>query len=91
VVSRDVRLHAEQSQYLFLGGKSSDVLAQVVEGQGVIISEVLAERLGMRVGDHNSHFTGSIINQALYSVFARLDKNALLYHINTHRYSGFNH
>jgi putative ABC transport system permease protein len=54
LVSRDLRLHAERSQYLFLEGESSDVLAQVVEGQGVIISEVLAERLGIRVGDQLS-------------------------------------
>ena len=52
LVSRDVRLHAERSQYLFLQGKSSEVLSQVVDGQGVIISEVLAERLGLRKGDH---------------------------------------
>jgi len=45
-----MRLHAERSQYLFLQGESSEVLSQVVAGDGVIISEVLAERLGLRVG-----------------------------------------
>ncbi len=51
LVSRDVSLHAERSQYLFLQGESSEVLAQVVDDRGVIISEVLAKRLGMNVGD----------------------------------------
>ncbi len=51
LVSRDVRLHAEHSQYLFLQGKSSEVLASVVENGGVIISEVLAERLHVKVRD----------------------------------------
>jgi len=50
LVSRNMRLHAERSQYLFLDGESSEVLSQVVAGDGVIISEVLAERLGLRVG-----------------------------------------
>lgn len=51
LVSRDVQLHAERSQYLFLQGKSSAVLSHVVDGHGVIISEVLAKRLGVSVGD----------------------------------------
>jgi putative ABC transport system permease protein len=51
LVSRDVPLHAERSQYLFLQGESSEVLAHVVDDHGVIISEVLAKRLGVNVGD----------------------------------------
>lgn len=51
LVSRDLRLHAERSQYLFLQGKSTEVLSQVVADHGVIVSEVLAKRLGMNVGD----------------------------------------
>ena len=51
LVSRDVRLHAERSQYLFLQGESSAVLSQVVADHGVIISEVLAKRLGVGVGE----------------------------------------
>ncbi len=51
LVSRDMRLHAERSQYLFLQGESSEVLAQAVDDHGVIISEVLAQRLGLRIGD----------------------------------------
>jgi putative ABC transport system permease protein len=50
LVSRDVRLHAERSQYLFLEGKSSEVLGQVLDDHGVIVSEVLAKRLGVEVG-----------------------------------------
>jgi len=51
LVSRDVSLHAERSRYLFLQGKSSEVLAQVVDDHGVIVSEVLAKRLGLSLGD----------------------------------------
>ena len=51
LVSRDVRLHAERSQYLFLQGKSFEVLTQVVDEDGVIISEVLARRLELNVGE----------------------------------------
>ena len=51
LVSRDVRLHAERSRYLFLQGESSEVLPQAVDEDGVIISEVLAKRLGLNVGE----------------------------------------
>ena len=51
LVSRDMRLHAKRSQYLFLEGASSEVLSQVVDEYGVIVSEVLAERLGVGMGD----------------------------------------
>ncbi|MEX0828951.1 MAG: FtsX-like permease family protein [Nitrospirales bacterium] len=51
LVSRDVRLHSERSQYLFLQGESSEVLRHVVDDRGVIISEVLAKRLGVSVGN----------------------------------------
>jgi putative ABC transport system permease protein len=63
LVSRDVRLHAERSQYLFLQGKSSEVLAQVFDDHGVIISEVLAKRLGVSVGDQLSLRTPGGIEQ----------------------------
>ena len=33
LVSRDVRLHAERSRYLFLQGESSEVLPQAVDDQ----------------------------------------------------------
>ena len=51
LVSRDVRLHAKRSQYLFLQGESSVVLPQAVDEDGVIISEVLAKRLGLNEGE----------------------------------------
>ena len=54
LVSRDMRLHAERSQYLFLHGESSEVLAHTVASRGVIVSEVLAERLQISVGDQLS-------------------------------------
>ena len=51
LVARDLALHAERSQYLFMNGDSSDRLHQAVEEKGVVVSEVLAHRLGVRVGD----------------------------------------
>ena len=51
LVSRDMRLHAEHSRYLFLRGESSEVLTHVVQERGVIVSEVLAQRLGISEGD----------------------------------------
>ena len=51
LVGRDLHLHGERSRYLFLEGDSSDILKKVLEHQGVIVSEVLAERLGLTVGD----------------------------------------
>ncbi len=54
LVSRDMGLHAERSQYLFLQGESTKVLARVVDDEGVIVSEVLAKRLGLGLGDQLS-------------------------------------
>ena len=54
LVSRDVRLHAQRSQYLLRQGQSSEVLSRVVDNRGVILSEVLAERLGLWEGDELS-------------------------------------
>ena len=51
LVARDMNLHAEQSRYLFENGDSRQILQQVVTDKGVIVSEVLAGRLGLRVGD----------------------------------------
>ena len=58
-----MRLHAERSQYLFIQGESSAVLLQVVDDQGVIISEVLAKRLGVRVGEQLSLRTSDGMEQ----------------------------
>ena len=51
LVARDMSLHAEESRYLFEKGDSTEVLKQVVANKGVIVSEVLAGRLGLGVGD----------------------------------------
>ena len=51
VVARDLALHAERSRYLFVEDDSSRRLRQAIEEQGVVISEVLAHRLGVNAGD----------------------------------------
>ncbi|OQW62998.1 MAG: hypothetical protein BVN29_17565 [Nitrospira sp. ST-bin5] len=50
IVSRDLRLHARRSQYLVREGNSTDLLNQAVDSGGIIVSEVLANRLGVREG-----------------------------------------
>ena len=50
LVSRDLRLHAERSRYLFLEGDSTERLNRAVSEQGVVVSEVLAGRLGLDAG-----------------------------------------
>jgi len=50
LVSRDLRVHAERSRYLFVDGDSSGVLSRTVTAHGVVISEVLAGRLGLQEG-----------------------------------------
>lgn len=50
LVSRDLRVHAERSRYLFVRGDSAERLAHAIEARGVVISEVLAGRLGLREG-----------------------------------------
>ncbi len=51
LVSRDLDVHARQSRYLFTEGESSEILRRAIESNGVIVSEVLAQRLGVQVGD----------------------------------------
>lgn len=51
LVSRDLRLHAERSRYLFVEGDSQVLLPRTVSANGVVVSEVLASALGARVGD----------------------------------------
>ena len=51
LVSRDIRLHAQRSQYLFESGDSTTILHQMIQQRGVIVSEVLGERLGLQSGD----------------------------------------
>ena len=50
IVSRDLRLHARRSQYLVRQGNSTDLLNQAVDSGGIVVSEVLANRLGVREG-----------------------------------------
>ncbi|HNP31630.1 MAG TPA: FtsX-like permease family protein, partial [Nitrospirales bacterium] len=52
LVARDMALHAARSQYLFVAGDSTPILRETIEGEGVIVSEVLAGRLGLAVGSH---------------------------------------
>jgi putative ABC transport system permease protein len=51
LVSRDLRIHAERSRYLFVNGRSSEILLGTIEEQGVVISEVLANTFGIQAGD----------------------------------------
>ncbi|MDT3777754.1 FtsX-like permease family protein [Nitrospira sp. MA-1] len=52
LVARDMALHAERSRYLFVTGDSTPILQETIEDEGVIVSEVLAGRLGLAVGSH---------------------------------------
>jgi putative ABC transport system permease protein len=51
LVSRDLRLHAQRSRYLMLRGDSTEILLRAAETGGVLLSEVLANRLRLREGD----------------------------------------
>ena len=51
LVSRDLRLHAQRSRYLMLHGDSSAALQRAAETGGVLLSEVLANRLRLHDGD----------------------------------------
>ncbi|MCC6139268.1 MAG: ABC transporter permease [Nitrospira sp.] len=50
IVSRDLRMHAQRSQYLVRQGNSTELLNEAVDHGGIIVSEVLANRLGVREG-----------------------------------------
>lgn len=50
VVSRDLRLHAEWSRYLVRRGDSSEQLRRAADIHGLLVSEVLADRLGVEEG-----------------------------------------
>ena len=50
VVSRDLLLHAQRSRYLMVHGDSTVVLRRAAETGGVLLSEVLATRLGLHEG-----------------------------------------
>ncbi|MEO8326556.1 MAG: FtsX-like permease family protein, partial [Nitrospirota bacterium] len=51
LVARDMALHAWRSRYLFVTGDSTSILQETIDGEGVIVSEVLAGRLGLAVGN----------------------------------------
>lgn len=59
MVSRDLRVHAEHSRYLFLEGDSAEILTRAIRERGVVISEVLAGRLGLGEGGHLTLMTPS--------------------------------
>jgi putative ABC transport system permease protein len=50
IVSRDLRLHAQRSRYLVRRGDSSEQLTRAADVGGLLISEVLAQRLGVEEG-----------------------------------------
>jgi putative ABC transport system permease protein len=50
VVSRDLRLHAQWSRYLVRKGDSSEQLRRAADTHGLLVSEVLANRLGVEEG-----------------------------------------
>ena len=51
LAARNLNLHAKHSRYLFEEGESGEILIRAVMEKGVVISEVLAGRLGLEVGD----------------------------------------
>ena len=57
LVSRDLQLHARRSRYLMIHGDSSTALQRAAETGGVLLSEVLANRLRLREGSKVSIMT----------------------------------
>ncbi|MBM4126069.1 MAG: FtsX-like permease family protein [Nitrospira sp.] len=51
IVSRDLRLHARMSRYLLRQGDSSEQLNHAADVGGVLVSEILAGKLGVQEGD----------------------------------------
>ncbi|HJT20449.1 MAG TPA: FtsX-like permease family protein [Nitrospira sp.] len=50
LVSRDLKLHAERGRYVMMRGDYRTILNHAAESEGVLISEVLANRLGVNAG-----------------------------------------
>lgn len=50
LVSRDLRLHAQRGRYLMVEGDWTTVLMRAAETGGVVVSEVLANRLDLHTG-----------------------------------------
>lgn len=57
LVSRDLALHAARSRYLFLEGDSAAILSLAAAGEGVILSEVVANHLHVVKGSQISMST----------------------------------
>jgi len=51
IVSRDLRLHAKLSRYLMRYGDSSEQLTRAADTGGLLVSEILTDRLGVQEGD----------------------------------------
>jgi len=51
IVSRDLRLHGRMSRYLMRHGDSSEQLNHAADVGGVLVSEILAGKLGVQEGD----------------------------------------
>ncbi|MGE0646285.1 MAG: ABC transporter permease [Nitrospira sp.] len=70
VVSRDLRLHAQWSRYLVRSGDSSEQLNRAADLGGLLVSEVLANKLGVREGETLEVMTPSGVRQfPIVSVF----------------------
>ena len=63
LISRDLRLHAQRSRYLVIHGDSATVLHRAAETGGVLVSEVLAHRLGVQEGASIAITTPSGVRQ----------------------------
>jgi putative ABC transport system permease protein len=50
LVSRDLRLHAQRGRYVMVEGDSANLLRRAALTGGALVSEVLANRLGLRPG-----------------------------------------
>jgi putative ABC transport system permease protein len=50
LVSRDLRLHAERGRYLMVEGDWANVLRRAADTGGVVVSEVLANRMNLQRG-----------------------------------------
>ena len=50
LISRDLRLHAERGRYLMVQGEGATVLRRAADTGGVLVSEVLANRLTLQPG-----------------------------------------
>lgn len=63
VVSRDLRLHAQWSRYLVRQGDSTEQLRRAADIGGLLVSEVLANRLGVQEGSTLEVMTPSGLKQ----------------------------